>query len=136
MSTKVSLEEIDRMEPQAFERWVLNRFRYMGFEVNPTLITGDGGADGVIRDPRTGRLVLLQCKHKQIGKIGTTIIEDLIRARKTYNDPSAILLGVSNQEYLISATNKATMLAVRLIGRREIQNIDNIIIGLRTVGDT
>ena len=131
MSNKISLEEIDRMEPQAFERWVLNQFRSIGFKANPTPITGDGGADGVIRDPLTGRLVLLQCKHKQTGKIGNNIIEDLVRARKTYNDSSAILVGVSNQTYLKATKNKAATLAIRLIGRHEIQNIDDIIPGLR-----
>lgn len=111
------------MEPETFERWVLGRLRAMGLEAHPTPRTGDGGADGVARDPASGRSYLLQCKHRQRGSAGPEAIEDLLRAREAYGLPQAFLLGVSNQDFTTSARAAAQEAGVTFLGREEMSRL-------------
>src|SRR5262249_37662415 len=61
----IDIEEIDVMEPRAFERWVLSRCVSLGWEASRTPISHDGGADGVLVHRLTNARILIQCKHKQ-----------------------------------------------------------------------
>ena len=61
------ITEIDAMEPQEFERWVLRGLGERGWEVDRTPITHDGGADGVILHRASNMRVIVQCKHRQSG---------------------------------------------------------------------
>src|SRR3990167_7171424 len=54
-------EYLKTMHPRAFEILVLRLFQRMGYEVEITPYTGDGGVDGWLR--RAGSIHVLQCKR-------------------------------------------------------------------------
>ena len=93
---QISLDDIDVMEPLAFERWVLERLRNSGFEVRTTPRTYDHGADGIAIDPTTGATLVIQCKHMQgDGLCGKTAVDDLLRSREHYA-PNAHYIAITN----------------------------------------
>jgi HJR/Mrr/RecB family endonuclease len=63
--TPADLDEIDLMEPRAFECWALSRCVALGWEASRTPVSHDGGADGLIVHRSTGARAVVQCKHKQ-----------------------------------------------------------------------
>jgi HJR/Mrr/RecB family endonuclease len=83
-----NIEDIDAMEPRAFERWALSRCISLGWEASRTPRSHDGGADGLLVHRTTGARVIIQCKHKQgNGNIcGPEAIDDLLRARSAYSE--------------------------------------------------
>jgi HJR/Mrr/RecB family endonuclease len=95
------LAEIDLLEPQAFERWVMRQIEVAGYEVRVTPLN-DGGADGVafMRSGASIHTVIVQCKHKQSGRpCDHNAIEEVVRARERYasvTEGDAFLLAVTN----------------------------------------
>ena len=114
------------MEPLAFERWVLQQFRKVGYEANPTPTSGDGGADAIIRDPKNKIHIIMQCKHRQSGKVDKKIIEDLLRAKLTYHLENSLLVGISNQNYTNLALEHAKKNKIILIDRNQLLDFSNI----------
>lgn len=92
------LTDIDAMEPEQFEQWVIDRAVKHGLVAHRTQRTWDHGADAVIRLPdRT--LALCQCKHTQGTRaLGDGVVDDLLRARKAYagDDTVPVLVAVTN----------------------------------------
>ncbi len=59
------IEDIDIMEPTAFERWALGRCTSLGWEASRTRKSYDGGADGILLHRASGARAIVQCKHTQ-----------------------------------------------------------------------
>jgi Helicase conserved C-terminal domain/Restriction endonuclease len=59
------LNEIDRMEPQQFERWALLRMAPLGYVSDRTPCSHDSGADGVMMHRETKHRAIVQCKLRQ-----------------------------------------------------------------------
>jgi len=116
------LEEIDSMEPKAFERWALGLCISFGWEAYRTPQSYDGGADGILVHRVSGARSIVQCKHTQSDKAacGPEAIDDLLRARSNYA-PAARLFVLSNAErFTRTAHERAEMHGIRLISRKEL----------------
>lgn len=59
--------DVDLLEPEAFESWVLRQLATSGYETRLTPRTGDRGADGLAfaRSVDPPHTILVQCKHMQ-----------------------------------------------------------------------
>lgn len=58
-ATDIRNDEIDRMDPEDFEKWVLNRAGQQGYNAERTLRAWDYGADGIITNKGTGEKFIL-----------------------------------------------------------------------------
>lgn len=67
-------EYLRTVDPRGFEKLVCTLFEAMGYEVDETPYSGDGGIDAFAR--HGGRLALIQCKRVQ-GSVGEPILRDL-----------------------------------------------------------
>ena len=85
------LEELHRLSPAAFERWVGNRFLERGYRVRLTGTHGthgDHGVDMVAMKP--GEQAVVQCKNYRAWAVGEPVLRDLYgvmrasRADKAY----------------------------------------------------
>jgi restriction endonuclease Mrr len=65
---------LETMDPREFEHLVCLLLSKMGYEVQATPYSGDGGVDGFLR--RGGELTLLQCKRVK-SKVGEPVLRDL-----------------------------------------------------------
>jgi hypothetical protein len=63
------------LAPEAFEAWVGERFRELGYDVQVTQFQGDHGVDLVLT--RRGEKVVVQCKHHPMSTIGEPVLRDL-----------------------------------------------------------
>jgi hypothetical protein len=72
---KIKLPEyLTTMHPQEFEHLVCNLFRRMGYEVEHTPYSADGGIDGYMR--KDGELAIVQCKRVK-SSVGEPVLRDL-----------------------------------------------------------
>ncbi len=123
-ASDVPLDQIDMMEPEAFEEWVLGELGKAGYDTRKTPRRGDCGADGLAISG-TGRqhTIVVQCKHtqQQDAKCGRTAVEEVLRSITAYEDA---IVGEPRPMVVTNAagfTNDAMLLAkregVRLIAR-------------------
>jgi SNF2 family DNA or RNA helicase len=120
---EINLEEIDCMEPQAFERWALRRMAALGYVANRTPGTRDAGADGLLIHPQSGSRVIIQCKLKQNTDkpCNDEPIDDLLRARTAYGDGPVRLVTLTNaRDFTDKAKHRAQDHAITLIARNEL----------------
>jgi hypothetical protein len=72
---KIRLPEyLLKMHPEEFEHLVCALFQRMGYEVEHTQYSGDGGIDGYLK--KKGELSILQCKRVK-GSVGEPVLRDL-----------------------------------------------------------
>jgi SNF2 family DNA or RNA helicase len=131
-SRALDLKAIDIMEPEAFENWVLDQLRELGFTVRTTPRSGDGGADGIALAPAgsTGPNLLIQCKHTQrSGSIGKDAIEEVLRSQQAYEVPDPLgFLVISNAAgYSVAARQFADESGVTLIHRDLLGRLDEVL---------
>jgi hypothetical protein len=113
----ISIEEIDRMEPKAFEDWVLRRAQRLGYRSNRTPVTGDAGADGIIIHA-AGERIFVQCKHRQPqARCDDEAIVDLLKARESYNGPDRLVAITNAAGFTTKARERADRFGVTLIAR-------------------
>lgn len=121
----VEQTNIDQLEPEAFEEWVLGKFQAAGYDTRPTPRSGDCGADGlaIFRAGGDQHTIMVQCKHtqQQGGKCGRTAVEEILRSITAYENA---IVGEPRPMVVTNAagfTNDAILLAkregVRLIAR-------------------
>jgi HJR/Mrr/RecB family endonuclease len=118
----VDLDEIDVMEPKAFERWALTRCISLGWEASGTPKSYDGGADGILVHRSTGARAIVQCKHKQSDDTtcGPEAIDDLLRARASYPNTSGLFVLTNANRFSRSARDRADKYGIQLISRSEL----------------
>ncbi len=120
-----TLDQIDMMEPEAFEEWVLGELAKAGYDTRKTPRSGDCGADGLaISGTGTDQhTIVVQCKHtqQQDAKCGRTAVEEVLRSITSYKNA---IVGEPRPMVVTNAagfTNDAMLLAkregVRLIAR-------------------
>jgi len=119
---RADIEEIDAMEPRAFERWALGRCISLGWEASRTPTSHDGGADGVLMHRTTGTRVIIQCKHKQGNgnMCGPEAIDDLLRARSVYSGAARLFVLTNAERFSRSTNDRAEQQGIFLIGRSEL----------------
>ncbi len=116
------IEDIDIMEPTAFERWALGRSTLLGWEASRTPKSYDGGADGILLHRASGARAIVQCKHTQSdnGVCGPEAIDDLLRARTNYAGAARLFVLTNAERFSRSAFDRAEKHGVELIGRSEL----------------
>jgi hypothetical protein len=116
------IEEIDVMEPQAFERWALSRCVSLGWEASRTPRSYDGGADGVLVHRISNARAIVQCKHKQksAAVCGPEAVDDLLRARASYSGTARLFVLTNAETFSRPARERAEKYGVALIGRSEL----------------
>jgi Restriction endonuclease len=109
------MDEVDAMEPRAFEKLVLQRSMSLGWVAARTPITHDGGADGLLVHAKTKARVIVQCKHKQRGDraCGAEAVDDLLRARSGFG-PDARLFALTNASFSTAARDRALSIFVEI----------------------
>ena len=114
------LEEVDAMEPVAFERWVLARCVPFGWEAARTPKSYDGGADGLLHHRKSGASVVVQCKHTQgdDGVCGPEAINDLLRARGHYSGHGRQFAVTNASRFSQSAIERAERYRIELVDRK------------------
>src|SRR5262249_51608987 len=116
-------EELDRMDPHQFERWVLQRMIAIGYIADRTPRTHDSGADGLLAHRKSGSRIIVQCKHKQDANSACDdeAIDDLLRARRAYDAISARLVALTNARDFTSKTRRrATEHGIILVARSDL----------------
>lgn len=116
------IEDIDAMEPVAFERWVLGRCISLGWEASRTPRSYDGGADGLLVHRISGARVIVQCKHTQGSKnaCGPEAIDDLLRTRTNYSVAARLFVLTNAAKFSRSALERAKAHGIELVGRGEL----------------
>lgn len=112
--------DLDRMEPLAFEAWVARQARALKLEVQLTPRTGDGGADLVFRSNVTGKIAVVQCKHRADPSIpmDERPLDDLKRAVQAYGMADPVKVAATNaMRFTTSASSRATREQVKLLTR-------------------
>jgi HJR/Mrr/RecB family endonuclease/superfamily II DNA or RNA helicase len=117
-----TIDEIDAMEPTAFERWVLRRCVSFGWEASRTPRSHDSGADGLLVHRATNAHVIIQCKHKQRteGVCGSEAIDDLLRARARYTNGARLFALTNAERFSEAARERAKQHGIMLISRAEL----------------
>jgi HJR/Mrr/RecB family endonuclease len=120
--TSTDIEEIDAMEPQSFERWVLSRCISLGWEVSRTPRSHDGGADGILIHRESKARAIVQCKHKQRNgdACGPDAIDDLLRARASYPAAARLFALTNAERFSKLARERAKEHGIVLISRKEL----------------
>ena len=94
------VEDIDILEPKAFERWVLEQLKTAGYRTALTPETGDGGADGIASwtAGTAAHTLIVQCKHMQSDRhCGADAVDEAVRATGRYPTESpAVPMVVTN----------------------------------------
>jgi restriction system protein len=67
-------EYLSSMDAEKFEHLICDLFQRLGYEVEHTPFSGDGGIDGYLR--KNGQLSILQCKRVK-GSVGQPVLRDL-----------------------------------------------------------
>jgi restriction endonuclease/topoisomerase-like DNA binding C4 zinc finger protein len=70
------LTYLQQMDPLEFEKVISHAYRSLGFEVEETPASGDGGVDAYIR--RDGKTLILQCKRFASARVGAPVLRDLL----------------------------------------------------------
>jgi len=117
-----SIDEIDAMEPTAFERWALGRCISFGWEASRTPRSHDSGADGFLVHRFTNAHIIVQCKHKQRteGVCGSEAIDDLLRARAHYTNGARLFALTNAERFSEPARERAERHGIILIDRAEL----------------
>ncbi|NPA72009.1 MAG: restriction endonuclease [Gammaproteobacteria bacterium] len=71
------IEEIRRLDPVSFERFVGSLFEKMGYEVRTTALSGDEGVDLILR--KDEKVAIVQCK-RYTRPVGQPVVRDLYGA--------------------------------------------------------
>ena len=120
----VDIEDIDVMEPLAFERWALGRCISLGWEASRTPKSYDGGADGILLHRVSGARAIIQCKHTQgdNSACGPEAIDDLLRARTNYVEAARLFVVTNAGRFSRSTWERAEKHGIELVGRGELRD--------------
>jgi HJR/Mrr/RecB family endonuclease len=116
------MDEIDIMEPCAFESWALRRCVPLGWSASRTPKSHDGGADGLLVHERTKARVIVQCKHTQLCNraCGAEAVDDLLRARSNFGSDVRLFALTNAVEFSRAAHDRAERHGIALISRSEL----------------
>lgn len=121
---QITIEDLDDMEPKAFELWVLTKARQAGYQTDATLASWDKGADGIIVNAKTRQKFIIQCKHCSGDKYSNEkVIEDLLRARAAYDvEGVAGLVALTNSRFSETLVKRMQHLQIKFFDRNSILN--------------
>ena len=106
---------VDAMEGIEFEERVASLYRFLGYSVRTTAITGDFGADLVAE--RAGERVVVQAKRYR-GTVGIEAVQQAVAAVAHYGAQRAVV--VTNSVFTHAATVLAGSNDVELVNRQKL----------------
>ena len=95
----LSLEEIDCFEcGEEFKSYVISQLNSVGLKASITQLSYDYGADIIVRNKRTGRSAIVQCKHRSSGSksVSQDAVDEVLKAVSHYDLASPELFVVTN----------------------------------------
>ena len=112
---KAGMKEIDQMTGEEFELFLGELFKKRGFKITYTSISGDYGADLILRDG--DEKIAVQAKRYS-GNVGVKAVQEIIGAVKMYDADEAWV--VTNSYFTKQAIKLAEINEVYLIDRDEL----------------
>ncbi|TVQ33683.1 MAG: hypothetical protein EA376_01505 [Phycisphaeraceae bacterium] len=88
------LSYLQQLTPIAFEQFVLEIYRQLGWSVTQTPVTGDNGIDGLLEKDSDRHV--LQCKRFKSTRVGAPILRDLLGATIAAKASRGILVTTSS----------------------------------------
>ena len=110
--------EVDKMTGIQFEKFLMLRYRSMGYIVKETPISGDFGADLVLH--RGSRKIVVQAKRYS-KTVGLKAVQEVSSAKPHYKADDAWV--VTNNYFTVAAKQLAATNDVKLINRDELIEI-------------
>ena len=111
-------EHLRSTHPGEFEHLVCDLFRRLGYEAEPTPLSGDRGVDGYLR--KDGALSVLQCKRVQ-GSVGEPVLRDIYGTMHGLNAVEGIV--VTTGKVSSHARDWATGKPIRIIELDELTTL-------------
>lgn len=102
---------------RSFEYLVGQYFKDQGYAVEIGGGVQDGGVDVHARD-KTGRKILIQCKHWKSTSVGATVVREMIGAIKLHGADGGVI--VCSDRFTRNAHEEAVQLGIRLIEGQEL----------------
>ncbi len=112
---RARIDEIDTMSGVQFEQRLAALFRYLGFRVHTTAVTGDFGADLIIE--RSGVRWAVQAK-RYTSRVGVEAVQQVVASCPMYHAAQPVV--ITNQSFTAAAETLARANGVTLIGRRQL----------------
>ncbi len=109
----VSMAAVDRMDGTAFEAFLTELFRHLGYHVEPVGRSHDFGADLVLTS-RRGQRIVVQAKRYS-GSVGIAAVQEVVGAVHYYRGVRGMV--VTNSSFTESAEQLAARSGVELWGR-------------------
>ena len=120
---KLSLLDIDRLNPNLFEASIAAIYKSQGFEVYLTPYTNDKGVDIVIL--KNGENYLIQAKQTK-SLVGNDAIQEVCAAKRYYEvkfREQFKLMTITNNDYCSSALILAKSNDIRLLNRKHLDEL-------------
>ena len=124
-SKSLSLQDIDRLNPNLFEASIAALYKKQGFEIYLTPYSNDKGVDVVVL--KNGENYLIQVKQTK-SIVGNDAIQEICTAKKYYEskfNEQFNLLTVTNNDYSSSAKILANTNNIQLFNRNHLENLIN-----------
>lgn len=113
---KVSgIDTIDQMTGVQFEEYISVLFKNQGYRVDATPITGDYGADAILKKDK--KVIVVQAKRYK-KNVGVRSVQEIIPAMKMYKATDAWV--ITNSYFTKQALTLAKQNNVRMIDRDEL----------------
>lgn len=110
-----TIEEVDEMTGIEFEQFLYYKFKKRGFKVKTTPVTGDYGADLVIRKKR--EIIVVQAKRYQ-RDVGIAAVQEVIGSIAYYQASKGMV--ITNSFFTPNAVNLARANDIILWKRKEV----------------
>lgn len=128
-SEKLSINDVDKLNPNLFEACIAEIYRTMGYKVYLTPLTHDKGADVVVLGENEN--LLIQAKHT-FNSIGIDATQEIYTAKKYYESKFGCnfkLQACTNRTFTQAGTEIARMNEVNLVERESLELLleENII---------
>jgi hypothetical protein len=124
--------DLARMDWKSFENWTIQRLVDAGLIASRTPVSGDAGADTIVRLPGDqARGALVQVKHRSRGKLGTVTeqeVVDVLRARDRYPIRNPSFVVVTNGSVEPSAIVAAKWNGITIVDHTNIGRIGEVVL--------
>lgn len=110
-----SLKKIDEMDGVRFEQYLMYQFKKKGYRAQMTPISGDFGADLILK--RRRKKYVVQAKRYS-GSVGIKAVQEIIGAKEYYDIENGMV--VTNSYFTKAAKELAEASGIELWDRREI----------------
>lgn len=112
---EAGMDEIDQMTGRQFEEYIGTLFSSFGYDVTYTPVTGDYGADLILK--KGAEIIAVQAKRYK-SKVGVKAVQEVIPAVKFYDANMALV--VTHSTFTKQAVELAEKNEVRMVGREEL----------------